>query len=68
MSVANSAKNFPISAAGADLGLGQGDELVQNIQDQLDEQRKQRALAAAGGGQAPQSSLAAQSLGLTGSY
>lgn len=44
------------------LGIGGGDAFVQQVQDQLDAQRKQKALAAAGGGQ--QKSLISQTLGI----
>lgn len=44
------------------LGIGGGDAFVQQVQDQLDAQRKQKSLAAAGGGQ--QKSLISQTLGI----
>lgn len=44
------------------LGIGGGDAFVQQVQDQLDAQRKQKALTAAGGGQ--QKSLISQTLGI----
>lgn len=60
---ATSVKNAPISSM---LGMEQGgaDQFVQGVQDQLDEQRKQRLLAQAGGGQQAQNGLVSQTLGI----
>lgn len=56
----NSVKNRPISGL---LGAGnEADQFVQGMQDTLDEQAKQRQLAASGGGQ--QKSMMSQMLGI----